>query len=203
MKEKERRYFKTPVEVRADGDKEGLVEGVAAVVEQVTDLYFYEEKIARGAFDDVLGDDVVALKNHDPNFVLARTSSGTLELFITDGGDLGYRYNTPMGRQHAVDLLDEIRTGDVSQSSFAFTIKEETWEFATRENGLEKDRRTIKKFERLYDVSPVTYPAYSETSVSARSYEEAKKEFEQAQNKVSEDQTKRDKDLRELSKINL
>lgn len=177
IKDAERRFFTGKIEVRAEGEGAGVVEGEAAVVNQWTDMGWYEESIAPGAFEGRLNDDIVALKNHNINYVLARTSSQTLEVFVNGAGNLGYRYTTPTGRQHAVDLLDEIRTGDISQSSFAFVVSEAKWEFATKENGLEMDRRTITKFERLIDVSPVTFAAYPSTSVAARSLEGVKKEL--------------------------
>ena len=168
----ERRYINPSMQVRADGDDD-TVEGVAAVVGSTTDLGWFEERIDKGAFDDVLKDDTVALFNHDPNLPLARSSAegdGKLELYLTKEGHLGYRYKTPntsVGR----DLSENIKNGVIKHSSFAFTIGEESWEFASDENGRDKDLRTIKKIDRLYDVSPVTYPAYADTSVAARSKE--------------------------------
>lgn len=172
----ERRFIAPNIEMRKEGDDD-IIEGVAAVVESTTDLGWFEERIEKGAFDDVLKDDVRALLNHDPNFVLARSvnGKGTLKLSVDDKGNLRYSYKTP-DRSYAKDLQDAIRSGDINQSSFAFQIKEEKWEFATKENGLEKDIRTITKFERLFDVSPVTYPAYSDTTVAARSKGNVNKE---------------------------
>ena len=164
----ERRYFNPQMEVRVDGDSK-TIEGIAAVVDSETDLGWYREKISRGAFDNVMKDDVVALFNHDPNFPLARTGAG-LELFLTEEGHLGYRYETPntsVGR----DLAENIRTGVVSKSSFAFTIEEDVWK-EEKDNKI-PDVRTITKLKRLYDVSPVTYPAYADTSVGARSLDKA------------------------------
>jgi HK97 family phage prohead protease len=171
----ERRFINPNIEVRSEGE-EDIIEGEAAVVDSITDLGWFEERIEKGAFDDVLKDDVRALFNHDPNFVLARSvnGKGTLKLSTDKVGNLRYSYKTP-NRSYAKDLQDAIRSGDVTQSSFAFAVKEEKWEFATKENGREKDLRTITKFERLYDVSPVTYPAYQDTSVAARSKEGIKK----------------------------
>ncbi len=169
----ERRTINSPVEFR-ESDEGGTVTGTAAVVEKTTDLGWFEERIEKGAFSDVMKDDVRALKNHDPNLVLARTKSKTLELGLSKKGDLTYSYKTP-DRTHAKDLENEIRTGDVDQSSFAFAIKEEKWTWADqRSDGGKKDLRTIIKFSRLYDVSPVTYPAYESTDVSV-----AKRSFDQ------------------------
>lgn len=164
----ERRYFVPQIEVRNEGEEDGIVTGIAAVIGKKTDLGWADEMIEAGAFDEALNDDVVALFNHDPNFPLARSvnGQGTLELSIDDEGNLAYSYRTP-NRTYARDLLDAIRSGDVSKSSFAFTVKEEEWVWADDQN--ERDLRIIKKVGRLYDVSPVTYPAYNDTSVAARS----------------------------------
>lgn len=186
----ERRFFNPQIEVREDGD-DLTIEGVAAVINRTTDLGWYKERIAKGAFDDVMKDDVVALFNHDPNYPLARTGAkgdSKLDLFLDNEGNLAYRFkapNTSIGK----DMMENIRTGIVSKSSFAFTIKEDEWE-----RGKETDIRTIKKIKRLYDVSPVTYPAYSDTSVAARSAEIA----QQPEKDYAKDLAERDKDLREL-----
>lgn len=165
----ERRFLVNPVkaEKRATADGTELVEivGYAALFDSPTILGWYEESIAPGAFDDVLKDDVRCLFNHDPNFVLARSASGTLKLELDEKGLL-YRYTTP-DRQFAKDLQDMILTGDVSQSSFSFRVKSAEWVYAKQPN--EIDKRYITKLERLYDVAPVTYPAYADTTVAKRS----------------------------------
>lgn len=181
----ERRFFTSDVEIREDGGG-NVVQGVAAVVEKSTDLGWFREKIAVGAFDDVMKDDVRCLFNHDSNFVLARSNNGegTLELFLTDEGHLAYKYETP-DRTYAKDLLDAIRSGDVSQSSFAFSIKEQKWSYA--DEGMDQDERTILKLSRLYDVAPVTYPAYQDTSVAARSLQIMKDQEQELRNTYQSD----------------
>ena len=152
------------MEVRAQGDADELrVEGYAAVFNQETNLGFFREQIARGAFEDVMSDDVRLLLNHD-GAPLARTTNQTLTLSVDDEG-LRYEAvlsDTTQGR----DLYKMIQRGDITQSSFAFTIKGEEWDKET-------NTRTITKVGRLLDVSPVTYPAYPQASVSARSKFEA------------------------------
>ena len=143
-------------EMRAASD-ELVVEGYAAVFNSTTDLGAFQERIAPGAFANVLEDDVRLLINHD-GVPLARTSNGTLELKEDEDG-LYYRgvlSDTQAGR----DLYTMIQRGDISQSSFAFTISEESVD----EDGV----RVIEKVGRLIDVSPVTYPAYQAASVFAR-----------------------------------
>ena len=124
-----------------------------------------------GAFDGCNMSDVRALFNHDPNQILARTASGTMSVSV-DAKGLKYRFempNTTLGN----DLLEMIRRGDISQSSFAFTVKETSW---VEEKYPIPDLRKIIKIEEVYDVSPVTYPAYEGTSVQARSIEQVAKE---------------------------
>jgi HK97 family phage prohead protease len=171
----ERRYFAS--EVRAAKNEENtnaVIEGYAAKFNTETEIgYYYKfrEKILPGAFDACLNDDVRCLFNHDPNQVLARSvnGQGTLKLSV-DAVGLKYVYTTP-DRTFAKDLADAIEAGDVSQSSFAFEIEEQRW--IEKEGDMEL--REIVKFKKLYDVSPVTYPAYADTEVAKRSLEDYRK----------------------------
>ena len=150
-----------PCTFRAAEEPESrLIQGHAAVFNRVADLGFFEEEILPGAFDDVLGDDVRALFNHDPNLILGRSVAKTLRLAVDDAG-LGYEVDTAP-TTYGNDLLISVRRGDVDQSSFAFFVADERW-------NEDLTRRTIVKFSRLLDVSPVTFPAYTETDASARS----------------------------------
>lgn len=165
MNEIERRILELMVEVRqGDGDDDGpVLRGYAAVFDQESDdLGGFVEVIERGAFDDVLGQDVRALWNHNNDYVLGRTVSNTLCISVDD---VGLRYEvTPPNAQWARDAIETIRRGDVTQSSFAFRVDQDTWE------KLDDDivRRRVQHFSHLYDVSPVTYPAYSKTSAEVR-----------------------------------
>lgn len=146
------------------------IEGYAALFNQETDLGYFREVILPGAFDSADMADVRALFNHDPNQILARTASGTMTLEVDERG-LKYRFeapNTTLGN----DLMEMIRRGDISQSSFAFTVDKVQWE---EERG-KPDLRKIERLKTLFDVSPVTYPAYATTTVSARSLEEVRDE---------------------------
>ena len=178
IQDAERRVITSKVEFRADED-EPKIEGIASRVDEWYDLGAFEERIAKGAFDNVMDNDVRALFNHDPNLVLARTKSNTLDLFIDSKGNLAYRYATP-NRTYAKDLEDAVKSGDVDQSSFAFRVSEEDWEWHDDKNKLAKDRRTITKVERLYDVSPVTYPASPSTNVAARKQDDHNEELKNA-----------------------
>lgn len=179
----ERRFMAFPMEYREDDG--GTIEGIAAKVNETYDLGWFEETIKRGAFDDVLKDDVRALFNHDPNLVLARTKSKTLKLFVDKDGHLAYSFKIP-NRSYAKDLEDAVKTSDVNQSSVAFRVKEEKWEWKSDKNKLKKDKRTIIKFEQLFDVSPVTYPASPSTTVAARKLEDHNGELKEAKKKRNE-----------------
>ena len=157
-KEAEKRTMGT-IEVRdADGD-DMVLEGYAAVFNSETDLGHFREVIKPGAFDDVMTNDVRALINHDPNLILGRTENGTLEL-STD--ERGLKYRVKLGNQsYAKDFYESVKRGDISQSSFAFTIKDQSW-------NEERTVRSVDKVRQLLDVSPVTYPAYAAATVQAR-----------------------------------
>jgi HK97 family phage prohead protease len=187
----ERRYVdfnlvKAEVRAKDDDEKEYYVEGEAAVVNQKTTIGgWFDEIIEPGAFDDVLrSEECVLLINHDSNLVMARNNV-TMELFINAAGHLAYRATFPdteMGKHY----YNAIKRGDIQKSSFAFTLAPEGYEWRWSEDPEVNDLRIIKKAHRLLDVSPVTYAAYSGTSVSARSgYEDARQEHESAKRSES------------------
>lgn len=157
-KDAEKRTMGT-IEVRESDGDEMTLEGYAAVFNSETDLGQFREVIRPGAFDDVMDNDVRALINHDPNLILGRTGNGTLEL-STD--ERGLKYRVKLGnQQYARDFYESVKRGDISQSSFAFTIDEQSW-------NEERTVRSVDKVRQLLDVSPVTYPAYAAATVQAR-----------------------------------
>lgn len=148
----EKRLFN--IETKMEEGETMNVVGHASVYNTMSeDLGGFREIIAPGAFDDVLENDVRALINHDGNLILARTTSGTLKL-STDEKGLKYEFDMPE-TSYGKDLAISMKRGDVTQSSFAFTVENDNWE---TKDGM--DVRTITKVKRLFDVSPVTYPAY-------------------------------------------
>jgi len=156
-------------EVRAAGDDALVVEGYASNFDVEYDLGYFKETVARGAFDGVMEDDVRFLLNHT-GAPLARTTNGTLELSVDDQG-LKYRAalaDTQDGR----DLYKLIKRGDISQSSFAFTIEADEW-------SEDRSTRTITKVGKLLDTSAVTYPASPTASVYARNMAAAAQEVEE------------------------
>jgi len=169
-KEIERRCF--PVsEFRAIEDDKGLrhIIGYAAVFNSFSEeMYGFREKIAPGCFTKTIKeDDVRALWNHDSNHVLGRNKSGTLTLSEDSKGlkiDI-----LPPDAQWARDLMTSIDRGDIDQMSFGFAVKKQLWE-----GEYPDEIRTLIEV-KLYDVSPVTFPAYPDTEVGLRSLEEYRK----------------------------
>ena len=132
------------------------------------------ERIAPTALDGVLEkSDVLCLMNHDESRgVLARwrMGEGSLSLTVDEKG-LRYAFDAPKTAL-GDELVEALKRGDIAESSFAFTVEKDNWE--RKEDGTYV--RTIVQIDRLYDVSPVYYPAYEDTSVALRSLEGYKEE---------------------------
>lgn len=162
-----------PAEFRVkEAENEPLkIIGYAARFNELSEeMWGMREKIAPGAFTEAIGkSDVRALWNHDPNYVLGRTKNGTLQIREDEQG-LFYEV-TPPDAQWARDLVESIKRGDVDQSSFAFTVDAEAWDESS-----DPVIRTIVKVRELYDVSPVTYPAYPSATSGVRSLGDVAKE---------------------------
>lgn len=182
------------VQIRA-ADKR-TIEGYASVSNVPTVIWYFEEVIAPGAFSRALDElskgqqDVRSLFNHDANYVLGRTARGgnpgTLTLREDSKGLWTETTPPEAGKSpHADSVVESIRRGDVSGMSFAFTVKKQEWEFF--DVGSDKmDRRVITEIGQLYDIGPVTYPAYDQTSVGLRIKTEAQKEHNEARSRWQE-----------------
>lgn len=166
----ERRTFTGSVHTRADG--EGMpkeIGGIAAVVNSVTDLGYFEEVINTGAFDNALAKDydIRCLFNHEADLILGRTKADTCKVFVNGDGNLEYTWVPDYENPTHMSVVRSIMRGDITQSSFAFTIKEQNWSESEKYGSMGK--RSITMVDTLYDVSPVTYPAYEDTEADARS----------------------------------
>jgi HK97 family phage prohead protease len=164
----ERRFVSHDMELRDDGNGPVKISGYAAVFEKDSvDFGGWVERVDPEAFSDVLNDDAFALFNHDPNLVLARNR---VNMTLTvDKVGLRYSFDAPdttVGK----DLAELVRTGVINKSSFAFRVKSQEWTHS--ENPNVPSVRTIKRVARLYDVAPVTYPAYPDTSVGTRAFKQ-------------------------------
>lgn len=162
-------------EIRAEDPKNdgsiAKIGGYAALFNTRSELLggFFFEEIAPGAFDGVMGDDVRGLYDHDSGVVLGRKSAETLDFSVDEKG-LKYEIDLP-DTQAGRDLLTSIKRGDIRESSFGFIIARRGAEWDVDEEG--REVRTITKLQRLLDVSPVAFPAYSDTDVGLRSLKES------------------------------
>jgi uncharacterized protein len=170
MKERHERFPNRNAEFRVRRGKKPGLEGYAAVFNQSSeDLGGWNEVIMPGAFADCLGTkpDIRALFNHNADQVLGRTTSGTLRVTEDDKG-LTYSVDLP-DTQTARDLLTSVERGDISQSSFGFMVRKEKLSVKTDADGQEEFTREIHACD-VFDVSPVTFPAYPQTSVDVRAW---------------------------------
>lgn len=120
------------------------------------------ESVDRDAFNETIGGDIRILVDHDTRLVLGRTGAGTAQVRVDERGVWGHVDINP-NDSDAVNAHARVERGDVTQGSFGFDILDEETEY--REDG--SVHFTIKKVE-LYELSVVTFPAYEETSISAR-----------------------------------
>ena len=141
-----------------------IISGYFVVFNSETELYqgVYEE-VAPEAFDGVDFSDVKALVDHDTAKVLGRTKASTLRLSVDDKGLYG-EITVNENDQEAMNLYSRVIRGDVDQCSFGFEILNE--EMIQNSDGTVK---FIIKSLKLYEVSVVTFPAYQDTAVEARS----------------------------------
>lgn len=175
-------------EIRALEGQGMIVEGRAIVYDKPTLMYEwdgvkYYEVIERGALDGADMKDVPFRYNHaDSVMIMARTRNKTLELIPDDEG-LFIRAslaNITTGR----DLYELVRRGDVDKMSFAFSVKEASYNQETR-------TRKIIKFKKIWDVSAVDTPAYEDTSIVARDFFKAQAEAERQTMEIAEETRKR------------
>ena len=176
-----REYRSIPMEIRMeqreDGESSFLVEGYASTFEPYVmfedEGIQYKEQIDPKAFEECDMSDVIFVRDH-AGTVFARTKNGTLELSIDEHG-LFTR----------TDLSKEIQAGMYSQMSFAFTVREDSYDRETH-------TRTISKINKLFDVSAVSFPANPGTDISAttRSFFDGVIEMERAERLAHEQELK-------------
>ena len=167
-------YYRSP-EMMYDPNSR-RVEGYAVVFDSPSENMGFIETIHRGAITEetIKNSDVLARFNHDPNKILARSKFGTGSLSLTVD-DVGVRYSFDAPKTALGDeLLEHLHRGDITSSSFAFTISSEkgSERWYKQDGQLYRD---IYKIDRLWDVSPVWIPAYEATTCSARCLEMVEK----------------------------
>lgn len=158
------------IERREEEEGKMIIEGYALVFDSETligdEEWGFYESIDRGALDGANMKDVPLKYNHSDSVpILARTRNKSLELTVDDKG---LKIHAELlDTQDAIDMYKRIKAGLIDKMSFAFTVKEEE---VTKGK---TPHRKIKKFDRIFDVSVVDTPAYDDTSIYARSLEQA------------------------------
>ncbi len=173
MQERVRRHTpqtRAKIKTRADGETISSINGYGAVFyrdgDPSTEYWLWSDTVERimpGAFDNVLADNTRGLFNHDPNYLLASIAGGTMRQGVDQTGlwyEMSYDANDP---DH-VRVGCKLQRGDVTGSSFAFSVDEAVWR--ELEDGIWA--REIVKVGQLYDQGPVVYPAYDGTSAGTR-----------------------------------
>ena len=175
MEQKEIRSFDFEIRTEVNEDRGHEIEGRAIVYGQRTNLGWYDEIIADGALKDTDLRDVRLLVNHNTNMIpLARSrnnnANSTMQLSVVEGegmdirADLDYENNA-----EAKSLYSAIERGDISGMSFMFVVDSDSWDDLESE----QPTRTITGIKRVLEVSAVTFPAYSATSINARGLADA------------------------------
>ena len=203
---KEVRY--SPIVFRNLEEDSRRLEGRAIVFDSYSNNLGFYEKINRSAVTQELinNSDIIFTFNHDPNQLLARyrNGGGSLDVELREDG-VYFSFdipNTTLGN----DIYELIKRGDISNCSFCFTVADEKdsqkWE---KRDG--KMYREIMKISGLYDLSAVTYPAYSDTDINARSIEarniaeeELDKIIKEAEEKAAEAEAEAEAENREDEK---
>jgi HK97 family phage prohead protease len=169
----ERRFCKSTLRASEEDDDDDddllFLDGYAATFRSLSnDLGGYKERLSPGCFSRALSErqDVRCLRNHNPDFVLGRTKNGTL-LLAEDSTGLNFRCMLDRNNPEHVAMHASVKRGDIDSMSFAFVQKDQSWADEKDQNGEDCLVRTLKDCD-LRDVSPVCYPAYQATSVSAR-----------------------------------
>ncbi len=167
MDDREVRCYSGEVRAEQHSEQPTHIIGYGSVFNSRSEpLFGFREIIKPGAFDDVLSDDVRGLFNHDPNFILGRSASSTLSLSVDDKG-LRYDITAPDTQTIRDLVIAPMMRGDISQSSFAFRVAPDGEHWYEDDEGIVI--REITRLSRLFDVSPVTYPAYQEADSGLRS----------------------------------
>lgn len=192
METKEIRSFEFEIRAEQNEERGSFVEGRAIVYDQRTNLGWYDEIIADGALDDTDLKDVRLLVNHNTDMIpLARSRNNnvnsTMQLSVVPGEGMDIRADLDI--EHNADaaaLYSAIARGDISGMSFMFVVDSDKWDDMDSDH----PTRTILGLKRVLEVSAVTFPAYSQTSIQARgladALDSAKASLESARAEVRE-----------------
>lgn len=171
--DKEIRVFN--FEIRAEQNERGrVITGRPIVFGQRTDLGWYDEIIERGALDTTDLKDVRLLVNHNVDMIpLARsrnnTANSTMQLTVDDDGLVIRADLDTENNNDAKSLYSAVERSDIDGMSFMFTVDKDSWDDVDTDHPV----RHVRSIRRVYEVSAVTFPAYSQTSIQARGLSEA------------------------------
>lgn len=186
MKNNKKEYEVRSAELKRSDSNSRLVCGYAVrFASDSVDMGFTEQIMPGAITEETLKrSDVLALLNHDEQKVLARCQRGmgSMRLELRDDG-LYYEFEAPH-TSAGDELLEQLQRGDISKSSFAFTVSREEGSERWYRDANGNARRDIMKIDRLYDCSPVYFPAYEMTSVAKRSLEELSEEAEKVKDEI-------------------
>lgn len=176
MSDYEKRCFATEIRAQSDEGQPARIVGNGAVFNSRSEnLGGFREIIMPGAFDEVLNDDVRATFNHDPNFILGRSSAGTLRISTNSEG-LGYEIDAPDTQTIRDLVLSPMTRGDLKESSFGFRVASDGDEWLQDDEGIVI--RKIHRMSKLFDIGPVTFPAYQAAGSAQRSMQKFKEAIE-------------------------
>lgn len=156
----------------------------------------FVERIVPGAFDAVLGGDVIAAFNHDESRVLGRTGAGSLRLSADEQG-LRYEVDLDLEDPDALMVQRKLLTRKITGSSFMFSVAEDGDVWERGQDGT--ITRTITKIGALYDVGPVTFPAYPASTAAMRSLGELDKTAAEELTALEDEARQADADARARS----
>lgn len=202
---KEIRKFDFEVRAKRDEKHGTYLEGTPIVFDVWTDLGDYEEQIQRGALDNTDLTDVRFLINHNTDMIpLARSrnnnENSTMQMTVDENG-MNIRVNLDVeNNADARSLYSAVERGDIDGMSFMFLVDGQEWD----ETESEHPKRTVTSISKVFEVSAVTFPAYEQTSISARgladALDSAKAALEsvRAEKRAIEDKKKRIKILSQM-----
>lgn len=206
IERKEIRKFEFEVRAMKDEQRGSYLEGTPIVYDAWTDLGWYDERIADGALADTDLKDVRFLVNHNTDMIpLARSrnnnDNSTMQLSVVDRVGMNIRVNLDTeNNADARSLYSAVERGDIDSMSFMFIVADDIWE----DEDTDHPKRTITNIRKVFEVSAVTFPAYEQTSISARglsdALESAKESLEsvRAEKRALEDKKKRIRILAEM-----
>ena len=204
---KEIRAFDFEVRALQDEERGSVLTGTPIVYDQRTDIGWWDEIIDRDALAETDLRDVRFLVNHNTDMIpLARSrnnnANSTMQLSVDPDVGMNIRVNLDTeNNAEAKSLYSAVERGDISGMSFMFSVDKDAWDDPESEH----PTRHIVSIGKVFEVSAVTFPAYTQTSITARgladTLESGKASLESARSKVREIERRKQK-IRILTEVN-